>query len=132
MYEIPDGMLSYLFIEQSLVYGSLSGLVIVPFWFYALFVLFSLWQEELWEDQKEVIQLLQEQGFNLSHRAVRPMLCFCRSDIEIRMTGTPFGAWARLQKTGKTKKRVRISKEVILGFIEPLDPLEPISTPQNS
>ena len=97
-----------------------------------LFLLFSLWQDELWEEQKEIIALLQEQGFALSYRAVRPMLCFCRSDMEIRMTGTPFGAWARLQKTGEKKKRVRISKEEILGFIGPLDPSEPISSPQNS
>ena len=132
MYEIPDGILSYLFIEQSLIYGALSGLIIVPFWFCALFMLFALWKEELWEDQKEIISLLQEQGFQLSYRAVRPMLCFCRSDVEVRITGTPFGAWARLQKTGEKKKRVRISKEEILNFIEPLDPSEPISSLQNS
>ena len=91
MYELPDGILSYIFIEQSLIYGALAGLFIVPFWFLGLFVLFSLWQDDLWEEQQEVISFLQKHGFEVSCRSIRPVVSLYTSDIEVRLIGTPFG-----------------------------------------
>ena len=131
MYELPDGILSYIFIEQSLIYGALAGLFIVPFWFLGLFVLFSLWQADLWEEQQEVISFLQNQGFEVSCRSIRPVVSLYTSDTEICLTGTPFGCWAQIKKTGEKKKRVSISKEKIAEIIGLLVPSESISIPQN-
>ena|GEM_PF-6825346 len=131
MYEMPDGMLSYIFIDQSLIYGALAGLFIVPFWIAAILLLFSLWQDDLWDEQQDVISFLYAQGFFPSSRSLRPFWIFQKSDIEIRLMGTPFGCWAKIIQKGAPQKRIPISKMEIAGLIGLPDQEEPISSLQS-
>jgi hypothetical protein len=122
-------MLTYIFIDQSIIHSILVGLFVLPFWFLALFVLFRFWQDELWEEHNDWISTVMDAGFVCPARSLWPRWCFYKGDVEIRLVGSPLGSWGRL--VGRGGRRLSTSTSDLNELIGLLAPEESISTPQS-
>jgi hypothetical protein len=129
MYDLPDGMLTYIFVDQSILHSILVGLFVLPFWFLALFALFRFWQDELWEEYNDFISVVLDAGFVCPSRSIWPRWCFYKEDLEIRLVGSPFGVWGRL--VGHEGRRLSTSTSDLIALIDSLAPGESTSTPQS-
>ena len=131
MYELPTGMLSYIFVDQSIVYSILSGLFIVPIWCGIWMVLFRLWQDEMWHDHEDWIALIQESGFVCRDRSIWPYWNFSNDTARIILFGFPFATRAYFWGEEERMWLSMQAKELKLT-IDSLAQEESISMPQNS
>lgn len=130
MYELPTGMLSYIFVDQSIVYSILSGLFIVPIWCGMWMVLFRLWQDEMWDDHEDWITLIQESGFVCRGRSVWPYWSFSSDTARIILFGFPFTTRAYLWGE-EGRIRLSIQAQELKLTIDSLVQEESISMPQS-
>lgn len=130
MYEQPSGMLSYVFVDQSIIHSIWAGLFLLPIWCGVWLLLFRLWQEDLWQEYDEWISLIQNSGFHCSIRPLWPYWSFSNGENRVALIGSPFGVRAYLWKK---KERVRISTQVeeVRLIIDSLVQEGSISMPQS-
>ena len=130
MYESPSGMLSYVFVDQSILYSIIAGLFLVPIWFASWMVLFRLWQEEMWCDYEDWISLVLDHGFQCANRPIGPYWSFSNDSVRVTLIGTPFGTRAYLsRKEGRFRLSTHLD-ELQLA-IDSLVQEGSISMPQN-
>ena len=131
MYELPSDMLSYVFVDQSIVHSILAGLIIVPVWCAAWMMLFRLWQDEMWREHEDWISLIQESGFECTVRSIWPYWMFSNDSTRVALFGFPFSTRAYLwRKEGRL--RLSIQTKELQVIIDSLVQEGSISMPQNS
>ena len=131
MYELPSDMLSYIFVDQSIVHSILAGLIIVPGWCAAWMLLFRLWQDEMWNEHEDWISLIQESGFECTVRSIWPYWTFCNDSARVALFGFPFATRAYLwRKEGRV--RLSIHTKELKAIIDSLAQEGSISMPQSS
>ena len=131
MYELPTGMLSYVFVDQSIVYSILAGLFIVPIWCGSWVLLFRLWQDEMWHDHGEWIALIQESGFQCTVRSIWPCWTFSKDGARVVLFGFPFATRAYLWSKGG-RVRLSVQTQELKKTIDSLVQEGSISMPQSS
>ena len=130
MYELPSDMLSYVFVDQTIVYSVWSGLIIVPIWCAAWMVLFRLWQDEMWQEHEDWISTIQESGFECTVRSIWPCWTFSNNSARVALFGFPFSPRAYLwRKEGRI--RLSIQTQELQATIDSLAQEGSISMPQN-
>ena len=130
MFPLPDGTLTYINIDHSVVCSVLSGLFLLPIPFALLLLLFWCWREDLWFDQQEQIQVLKEKGFVSLGRSFWPRWVFMRQGDRVVLYRTPIYSWISIKMAGGILKRVEIGGVDLKQIIGSLDPQESTSKPQ--
>lgn len=130
MYELPSDMLSYIFVDQSIIYSILAGLIIVPIWFGGWMLLFRLWQDEMWQEHEDWIFLIQKSGFECTIRSILPYWTFSNDTDRVVLFGFPFATRAYLLRK---KGRIRLSTQIqeLQEAIDSLAQEESTSMPQS-
>ena len=127
MYPLPDDILSYVHIDQSILLGILAGVFLLPFPFLLVLMLFWGWQEELAEEYPDEFNRLKDMGFEALRSSISPSYAFIRSRDQVYLYVTPLLAWVSVMRLGKIKIRKTLSKTELFSFIDLLDPVEPTS-----
>ena len=130
MYEQPSGMLSYIFVDQSIVHSIWAGLFMLTLWCAAWIFLFRLWQEDLWQEHQDWITLVLDAGFHCSVRPVCPYWYFSNENVRVALIGSPFGVRAYVWSTDRIE-RVSIHLDDLRETIDSLVQEGSISMPQN-
>ena len=67
-----SAVLQYLFIEQTVVYSFITGLLILPVLFWMACLFGWAWQETFWRERTQLISELHTRNFVLSPRGLGP------------------------------------------------------------
>ena len=131
MYALPDGILSYVFVDTSVLYSVLTGLFLIPCWIAALLFLFRLWQDDVWDEYQDCILQLLEMGYSCPVRSIWPRWCFVHGANKFVILTFPWGNRAYIIIQGK-KRYISMHTEEWLEIIDSLVREESISMLQNS
>ena len=129
MYPLPDDILSYVHIDQSVVLSVLSGLFLLPIPIIMLFLLFWGWREGTLREYSVAIDRLENLGFTLECSWLLPSCLLTRNQEQIWIYTTPLLGWMSIMHGDKRKEKIPL--EDVQNFIDSLDPAEPISRPQD-
>ena len=130
MYPLPDDILSYVHIDQSVILSVLSGAFLLPVPLLIGLALFWCWQEDMLREHHVDISRLEAMGFVIKRSMFLPSCGLIRSQEQIHLYITPLFAWISIVHKDKTKIRKSLNKTHLLSFIDSLDPVEPISKPR--
>ena len=124
-------ILQQLYIDQTVLYSVITGLLMLPvsFWLWCAFC--WLWQESLWREYRDLFVLLESHGFALVERTIRPNWCLKKEEIRIVISWRPFedAIWVYVDR--KWQRLVNHTPEALLDAIDLLAPVESISKPQS-
>ena len=129
MYPLPDDILSYVHIDQSVILSVLSGLFLLPIPIILLFLLFWGWREGILRDHSVAINRLENLGFTLQCSWLLPSCLLTRNQEQIWIYTTPLLGWMSIIYGDKRKEKIPL--EDVQRFIDSLDPVEPISRLQD-
>ena len=129
MYPLPDDILSYVHVDQSVLLGILSGVFLLPFPFLLMLLLFWCWQEELIQEHKVEFNRLESMGFVIHRSIFSPRYVFVRSQEHIALYVTPFLYWISVVYVNQRKRRKTLKQTELFSFIDSLDLVAPISKP---